>query len=291
MGRKTAQRRAGHAASSSPEALLPRAAAALLSLALALVLMQVPRDPRSGARTTTAAASREHAAYVLGDSKSVRSAQARVLLQALVEDGALLHTPVQLAEHATTGLGIFAAQKLVRGQPIFTLPARHLIRPVADGIGAAAVLVQEQRQASSKAMELFIASLPRECPANIAARSRTASDLALVSLSLHAWKTELLRAELSFLGSAMPSDYAATASEAEWATCMLMSRAFGVDDDPQTNKAAGHGMVMVPFVDLLKCASELIASACPAKGLDPNLPTAHASRLIWLFVSLFLQPR
>ena len=259
MGRGTANggKQQRHDASSSTEArlLLPAAAGVLL---VALVLM-VPR-PRSGATTTSAAASREHAAYVLGDSPSVRAAQARALLQGLVEDGAVLHAPVQLAEHAKTGLGIYAATKMVRGQPIFTLPARHLIRPVADGIGAAAVLVQEQRQASSKAMQLYIASLPRECPANIAARSRTASDLALVALSLHAWKTELLRAELSYLSSALVSDAAVTPSEAEWATCMLMSRAFGVDDDAQMNKAAGHGVVMVPFVDLLKCAPELIAS-------------------------------
>lgn len=248
MGRHTAQR------GPVVEARSVLSAAAVVLLA-AFATVMVPR-PRLGAvTTTTAAASREHAAYVLGDSASERSAQARALLQALVEDGALLHTPVRLAEHATTGLGIYAAQKLVRGQPIFTLPARHLIRPVADGIGIAALLVQERRQASSKSMEMFIASLPRQCPTNIAARSRTASDRSLVALSLHGWKIELLRAELSFIGSALASDGAATAAEAEWATCMLMSRAFGVDDDPQRNKAAGHGVVMVPFVDLLKCAS------------------------------------
>lgn len=250
----------GACATSDPAAtqlmLLPTAVVTVLLVAVAVVLV----IPRSSSAVTTPEASREHAAYILGDSPSARAAQARALLQALVEDGAVLHTPVQLAEHATTGLGIYAARKLLRGQPIFTLPSRHMIRPPTggpEGIGVAAVLLQELRQPSSKAMQLFTASLPRGCPPNIATRSRTASDLALVSLSLHAWKTELLRAELEFLGSAFASGSAATESEAEWSTCMLLSRAFGSQDDPQVNKVAGHGVVMVPFVDMLKYGSSL----------------------------------
>ena len=262
-------------ASSRPAAthlMLPTAVVAVLLVAVAVVLV-IPRSPLA---VTTPEASREHAAYILGDSPSARAGQARALLQALVEDGAVLHTPVQLTEHATTGLGIYAARKLLRGQPIFTLPARHMIRAATsdDGIGVAAVLLQELRQPSSKAMQLFTASLPRLCPPNIATRSRTASDLALVSLSLHAWKTELLRAELKFLASAFEPGSAATASEAEWATCMLLSRAFGSQDDPHMNKIAGHGVVMVPFVDLLKYGSSL--SVCCAQATAWSFCQAHA---------------
>lgn len=232
--------------------LLPAVGAVLVAAAVAALFLPQERPPAPYG-VTTAEISREYAAHVLDDSPSARAAQARALLQELVKDGSVLHTPVRVIEHVSSGLGIYAARKLVRGQPIFTLPTRHMIQPVDDGIGVASVLLKELRQPSSKIMQLYTTSLPQACPSNIAARSRTSSDLALVAMSLHAWKVELVRAEQGFLRREFGSDAeAASASEAEWATCMFLSRALG-QDDPQVNTVAGLAASMVPFVDLLKC--------------------------------------
>ena len=60
----------------------------------------------------------------------------------------------------------------------------------SGGGGSLAVaLARERLHPSTEAMRLYVASLPRECPHNLA--TRPASDLELASASLHHWKVEL----------------------------------------------------------------------------------------------------
>ena len=212
----------------------------------------------------------EAPAVVQGDSDTPRAKQARQLLDELVTSGATLHSPLALRETPETGLGLVTTVPLAAGAAIFTLPAGLMIHPPGVGVGVAAALLQERRSPSSAVMRHYIASLPRRCPANLAVLTDGAR--ALVRTSLHAWKAELLERELDYLTTQVPD---ANATERQWATCMMLSRAFGVgsatssqQQQQQQQQEAGDDSVMMPLVDLLNhgpnCALDIDVDVAPS---------------------------
>ena len=137
------------------------------------------------------------------------------------------------------GLGVFAAESIAAGSVILQLPSSMMLGSGGRPASLPLALLRERRNSSSAWMSAYIATLPAECPDNLATSRNADADLALVGASLHAWKADVLRRELQVL-DAEPARF--SEEEVEWGTCMKLSRAFS---------GMGTGPVMIPFVDLL----------------------------------------
>ena len=138
------------------------------------------------------------------DSDSPRAAGARALLESLEAAGATLHQPVRLVETRRAGLGVYAARQIAAGEPIFSLPHQLMLLPDdrGEGVGLAAALLKQRRSPSTAPLRHYVASLPADCPANLAVAGE--AELALARASLHAWKVELLESELRYIDTHVP---------------------------------------------------------------------------------------
>lgn len=169
------------------------------------------------------------------DDTDDRIVAATELLEHLSAAG-LEHVPLRFGRTHYGGLGVFLAEKVGRGTTIFRLPSEFMLHAAAGQASLPLALARERRHASSETMRLFIRTLPKGCPDNLAIRGE--DDLALVSQSLHAWKADLLRRERQAM-HASGGDW--SEEEVRWATCMKLSRAFA---------GTGSGPVMMPLMDL-----------------------------------------
>ena len=174
------------------------------------------------------------------------------LLRMLAEDGIVHEYKLVVQRTPYGGLGIFAAENIASGSVIMQLPSSMMLGSGGRPASLPLALLHEKRNSSSAWMRAYIASLPTECPDNLATSRNAAADLALVDASLHAWKTDVLQRELKVL-DADPAGF--LADERLWATCMKLSRAFS---------GVGTGPVMIPFVDLLN--HDAIHPTCTEKG-------------------------
>lgn len=173
------------------------------------------------------------AALRFGDRR-VKSAAS--LLAALETAGAVVSVPLEARAVAYGGHGIFTGAPVRAGARIMSLP-KALWLTAPDEAGLPLALARERRSPSSPVFDHYLASLPTDCPANLA--TRPAADLALANASLHGWKVELMEREARQLASEIPL---ATAEEVRWLLCMKQSRAFGGDSE---------GPRMLPYFDLL----------------------------------------
>lgn len=151
--------------------------------------------------------------------------------------------PLDIKLTSYGGLGVYVGRDVSAGETIFALPSHSMLH-VPKGAQAMLplILARERRNASSELMRRYLATLPSECPDNLATRGE--DDLALAAESLHGWKVDLLRRERQAMTMAGWPMGASSWSDEEirWATCMKLSRAFA---------GVGSGPVMMPFVDLL----------------------------------------
>ena len=190
MAPKKSSRRRAHDKTSG--SALPALHAVALAVGTALWLLQASPAPTADDEGGT------------GDSDSPRAAGARALLESLGAAGATLHQPVRLVETRRAGLGVYAARQIAAGEPIFSLPHQLMLLPDdrGDGVGLAAALLKQRRSPSTAPLRHYVASLPADCPANLAVAGE--AELALARTSLHAWKVELLESELWYIDTHVP---------------------------------------------------------------------------------------
>ena len=160
---------------------------------------------------------------------------ATALLESLKAVGLVQHVALdtRMTEHA--GLGVFVAEPVKAGAPIFELPSSLMLKGATKkeegsmATGLVVALAKERRRPSTKHMELHLESMPVDCPDNLA--TRPGADSRLVSASLHKWKADLVRDETAIFKKELPG---ASVRERKWAMCMVLSRAL---------LQAGHGTV------------------------------------------------
>ena len=151
------------------------------------------------------------------------------------------------------GLGVIAAESIAVGSVIMQMPSSLMLGSGGRPASLPLALLRERRNSSNSPwMSAYLASLPTECPDNLATSRNADADHALVAASLHAWKIDVLQRELAVLDA---DDAGFRPDERLWATCMKLSRAFS---------GVGTGPVMIPFVDLLN--HDAMQPTCNEKG-------------------------
>ena len=190
-----------------------------------------------------------------------RVAAATALLRHMEAHGAAVAEGV-VPGLGVAGLGLFAAAGLPGGAPALVVP-RALCIDGGSEEGLAVEFVRLRRRPVGELQRLYRATLPEQCPPNLAVRPAADRRFVLEG-SMHAWKATLLDRIDGALDALVP---AATAEERVWAGCMVLSRALSTPDG---------GAVAVPLLDLinhgasteLRVAEEGHAVVALPEGLD-----------------------
>lgn len=202
----------------------------------------------------------------------LRVAAAHTLLRVLSASG-MDHAGITVKRVPYGGLGVFVTEPVAAGATVVSLRSSWMLTvgSPSEPAQAAALplaLARQRRNSTSEILAQYMATLPTECPANLAARGE--ADLALARLSLQAWKVDLIDREALVMLEAS-DDPPMSAEEIRWATCTKLSRAF---------PGVGYGPVMMPLIDLFNHAHGQHANCAERAGWVDEAQGVWAASLI-----------
>ena len=192
------------------------------------------------------------------DHASSRVTAALALLDALSTSG-MHHVGLTVKSVPYGGVGVFVTEPVAAGATVVSLQSSMMLSSGSPSEHAQAALplalAREHRNSSSSLIAKYMATLPADCPPNLATRDD--ADQALARLSLQAWKVDLLDKEAQVMRQADDIDPPWSEQEIEWATCTKLSRAFA---------GVGHGPVMMPLIDLVNHPQPGQTASCVERG-------------------------